>query len=116
MRGDAKADDATNEDVHDQHDPMVAQEDRFNTEQIGTPEAVFRLDDECQPGRTIAAGVIWPVVLREHAAHYIFIDVEAEGVSDLLGNTLIAELGITPLQINNGFNELYGRAFRPGFA
>ena len=41
--GDAKADDTTGEDVHDQQDPMAAQHDRFNAKQIDTPDAVFCL-------------------------------------------------------------------------
>ena len=40
-RGDAKADDAASEDVHDQQHPMAVQQDRLNAEQIGTPEAVL---------------------------------------------------------------------------
>ena len=79
-------------------------------------EWVSSLCDECQPGRAIGAGVVWPVVLREHAAHDIFIDVNAEGESDLLGDAQIAELWIASLHINNGCDELRRGAFRSGFA
>ena len=43
---DTEADDAAGEDVHDHHDPVVAQEDRFAAQQIETPEAVFGMSDE----------------------------------------------------------------------
>jgi len=48
-RGDAKADDAASEDVHDQQHSMAAQQDGFNPEQIGAPEAVLEVANECQP-------------------------------------------------------------------
>src|SRR5580693_1673953 len=46
--GDAKPDDATNENVHDQHHPMAAQKDGFDAEQIDTPDAVLRVSDDGQ--------------------------------------------------------------------
>ena len=55
--------------------------------------------------------VIWPVVLREHAAYDIFIGVEAEGVSDLLGDLHTAELGIAPFQFDDCRNEFGGVTF-----
>ena len=45
-RGDAKADDAASEDVHDQQHPMAVQQDRLNAEQIGTPEAVLDVSQD----------------------------------------------------------------------
>jgi hypothetical protein len=44
-------------------------------------------------------------VLREHPAHDIFIDLDAEGVRDLLGNALIAESGVTKLHFDNRCDE-----------
>jgi hypothetical protein len=38
---DAEPNDSTSEDVHDQHHPMAPHEDRFNAEQIDTPDAVL---------------------------------------------------------------------------
>ena len=88
---DAEADDAAGEDVHDHQHPVAAQEDRFAAEQIDAPEAVLGLRDECQPGRAIGSGVAWPVVLGEHAANDILVDLDAEGVRDLLGDAHAAE-------------------------
>jgi len=85
-------------------------------EQIQAPEAVLGLGDQRQPGGATGAGVIWLVVLGEHAAHDIFIDVDAEGVSDLLRDAQIAELGIASLHFDNGCDELRGGAFRSWFA
>ena len=48
-------------------------------------------------GRAIGSGVLWPVVLREHATHDIFVDVDAEGMSDLLGDAYTAEPGVAAL-------------------
>ena len=48
----------------------------------------------------------------EHAAHNIFIYVDAEVVSDLLGDARIAEHGIAPSHFNNGCDKLCTGAFR----
>ena len=37
------------------------------------------------------------VVLREHTANDILVDVDAEGVRDLLGDAQVSELGIAGL-------------------
>jgi hypothetical protein len=42
---DAESNDSTSEDVHDQHHPMAPHEDRFNAEQIDTPDAVLGVSD-----------------------------------------------------------------------
>ena len=62
------------------------------------------------------SGVAWTIVLREHAANDIFVDVDAKGVSDLLGDAHIAKLGIAGLQLNNRRDEFRGRTFGPGLA
>ena len=40
-RFDAEANESACEDVHDQHDPMAAQENRFDAEQVDAPQAVL---------------------------------------------------------------------------
>jgi hypothetical protein len=47
-------------------------------------------------------------VLREHAAHDIFVDVDAESMRDLLGDAYTAELGVAALQLNDRRNEFRG--------
>jgi hypothetical protein len=39
----AEPNDSTSEDVHDQHHPMAPHEDRFNAEQIDTPDQTLSL-------------------------------------------------------------------------
>ena len=48
---DAEADDAPSEHVHDQHDPMAVQQDRFAAEQINAPKTVLRLGKKAEPAR-----------------------------------------------------------------
>jgi hypothetical protein len=64
---------------------MAAQKDGFNAEEIDTPDAVLRASDECQPRRTIGTR-LGSKVFGKHAAHDIFVDLDAKGVSDLLGD------------------------------
>src|SRR5262245_48234250 len=92
-RGDAKADDAASEDIHDQHHPMAAQQDRFNAEQISTPETVLEVANECQPGRTMGIR-LESKVFGQYAAHHIFVDLDTKGVRDLLGDSHTAETRI----------------------
>jgi hypothetical protein len=64
-RGDAKADDAASEDVHDQHHPMAAHEDGFNAEQIDTPEGTVKLGSWGACSQTQArhiAAVLLPLI------------------------------------------------------
>ena len=95
---------------------MTAQYDRFTAEQVDAPDGVVHVADECEPGWAIGSAVAWPVVLREHAAYDVFVYVEAKGVGNLLGDLQIAELGITPFQLDNCRNEFGRRTLGTGFA
>ena len=48
---DAEPNGSTSEDVHDQHHPMAPHEDRFNAEQIDTPDAVLGVSSFHRSGR-----------------------------------------------------------------
>jgi hypothetical protein len=76
----AKPNDSTSEDVHDQHHPVAAQEYRFNAEQIDTPDAVPRVSDQGEPGRSIGTR-LRSKVYGKHATHDIFVDFDAKGGS-----------------------------------
>ena len=51
----ADADDPAREEIHDDHDPVALENNRFTTEQIDVPQAVRCVSDEGEPGWTIAA-------------------------------------------------------------
>jgi hypothetical protein len=55
-------------------------------------------------------------VLREHAAHDIFVDVDAESMSNLLSDAHTAEPRVAPLHLDNGRDEFSARTFGVGFA
>jgi len=113
--GDAEADNAASEDVHDEQHPMAAQQDGFNPEQIGTPETVLEVANECQPGRAIGPRCR-SKVFGKYAAHDIFVDLDAKGVRDLLGDAYATEARIAPLHLDDDGDELRGRTFGTGFA
>ena len=53
-----KSDDAAGGWVHDDHNPVGLEEDRFATYEIDTPETILHVAKECQPGRpTAGAGL-----------------------------------------------------------
>ena len=88
---DAETDQPARPYVHDQQHPVTVQKDRFAAEQVDAPEAILHVTDEGQPRGAVGSGVAWSVVLREHAAHDIFVDVDAEGMSNLLGDAYTAK-------------------------
>jgi hypothetical protein len=49
--------------------------------------------------RSVVAG---PMVPREYATNDILVDLDAEGLSDLLGDAHTAKLGIAPLHLDDG--------------
>ena len=48
-------------------------------------------------------------VFGKHSTDPIFVDLNAEGVSDLLGNPQVAETRIPPLHLDDGRDEFRGR-------
>ena len=48
--------------------------------------------------------------------HDILVDLDAEGMSDLLGDAHTAKLGIAPLHLDDGSDEFRARTFGSGFA
>jgi hypothetical protein len=80
---DAEANDPARVLIHDHKDPVGPQGSRFAPEQIHAPEAVFRVPQESQPGRTI--GVLYrSVVTGENPANDVFVDLDVERQGDLL--------------------------------
>jgi hypothetical protein len=68
-----------------------------------------------RPGRTIGARV-GSKVYGKHATHDIFVDFDAKSVIDLLGNADTTKLWIAALHLDDGRDELCGRAFRSGLS
>ena len=62
------------------------------------------------------SGVAGAIVFREHAATDVFVDLDTERMSDLLGDAHTAKLGIAPLHLDYGRNEFRGRTFATGLA
>jgi hypothetical protein len=110
---DAEPNDAARILIHDHQDPVGPQRGRLAPEQIHTPEAVFHVAQERQPGRTI--GVLSrPVVMAENPANHVFVDLDVERQGDLLGDSRTAPIGITLLHFDDRMNEFYARTFRAG--
>ena len=93
---------------------MAAQDRRLAAEQVHAPEAVLRLPQERQPGRT-AAGTR-SIVRGEHSADHVLIDPNVERQTDLLGDPRTAPPGIAPLHRHHGVHQGVGRPFRAGAA
>ena len=102
----AKPDDPSGVLVHDHQDPMGPQDDRFASEQIDTPEAVFHLTNEGQPGRT--TGVLSRTkVAGKNSSNNIFVDGDVKGQGNLLSDSRTAPSRITLLHLNDCIDELF---------
>jgi hypothetical protein len=54
-RRNTEADDPAREEIHDDHDPVALENNRFTTAQIDVPQAVRCVSNEGEPGWTIAS-------------------------------------------------------------
>ena len=99
--------------IHDDQDPVGPQGGRLTPEQIHTPEAVFHVTQERQPGGTI--GVLSrPAVMGENPSNHVFVDLDVERQGDLLGESRTAPVGITLLHFEDRMDEFCTRSFRAG--
>ena len=97
--------------IHDHQDPMGTQRSRLAPEQIHTPEAVFHVAEERQPGW--ASGFRFRLVMNaEDTPNHILVDGNAESQRDLLGDTGTTPVEITPFQFNDCVDEFFIRSFR----
>src|SRR5215468_3094674 len=101
----AKANDPAGEHVPHHHDPMAAQEDRFAAEQIDAPQTILQMPNKAQPGRTIVS-CFGPIVPGKHPADDVFVDINAKGPRNLLGDTGTADPRIAALERDDRVDEL----------
>ncbi len=86
-RMDAKTNDPARELIHDHQDPVGPQRGRLTPGQIHTPEAVFHVAQESQPGGT--TGVLSrPVVMGENPSNNVFVNMDVERQGDVLGDSV----------------------------
>ena len=112
---DAEANDPARTLIHHDQDPVGPQRSRLTPEQIDTPEAVFHVAQESQPGGT--TGVLSrPVVIGENPANHLFVDLDVERQGDLLGDSRTAPVGITLLHFDDYTDEFCARSFRAGLS
>src|SRR5271169_6275028 len=110
---DAEPNDPARKLIHDHQDPMGPQGGRLAPEQIHTPETVFHVAQESQPGRT-TGGLSRPAVTGENPSNHVFVDLDVERQGDLLSDSRTAPVGITLLHFDDRMNELCARSFRAG--
>jgi hypothetical protein len=107
----AEANDPARALIHDDQNPVGPQRCRLAPEQIHAPEAVFHVAQERQPRG--ATGVLSrPVVIGENPSNNVFVDLDVERQSDLLGNSRTAPVGIPLLHFDDRMKEFNARSFR----
>jgi hypothetical protein len=63
------------------------------------------MPDKAQPGRTIGS-CLGSIVLREHPADGVFVDIDAKGTRNLLCDAGTANTGIAALKLDDRVDEL----------
>jgi hypothetical protein len=62
------------------------------------------MPDKAQPGRTIGS-CLGSIVLREHPADGVFVDIDAKGTRNLLCDAGTANTGIAALELDDRVDE-----------
>ncbi len=105
---DAEPNDAARALIHDHQDPVGPQRGRLAPKQIHTPEAVFHVAQESQPGG-ITGVLSRPVVMGENPSNHVFVDWD-------VCDSRTAPAGITLLHFDDRMNEFCARALRAGLS
>src|SRR5229473_7126572 len=99
--------------IHDHQDPVGPQRCRLAPEQIHTPEAVFHVAEESQPGGTTRV-LSRQVVMGENPSNHVFVDLDVERQGHLLCDSRTTPVGITLLHFDDRTDEFCTPSFRPG--
>src|SRR5664279_4005181 len=99
--------------IHDDQDPVTPQQDRFGPEQVQAPETVFGMTQEREPRRSVVTAV-GAVVRGQHSAAHVFVEVEAKGLGQVLGDLWAAKAGIAPLEFTDGPDQFRSGPFWTG--
>ena len=106
----AKADDPAGKLIHHDQHSVTLQQNRFGPEQVQTPETVFGMPQEREPRRSVVTA-FRVVVGGQNSADHIFVEVDANGLGQVLRNLRAAELGIAPLDFTEGLDPFRGGPF-----
>jgi hypothetical protein len=111
----AEADDPARVLIHDDQNPVGPQRGRLAAEQIHTPEAVFHVPQQRQPGGPSGAR-FRQIVMGENPSHHVFVDWDVEGQGDLFSDSRTAPARIPLLQFQDRMDQFCTRSFRAGLA
>src|ERR1700730_17539291 len=93
----AKSDEATRALVHHDENPVCAQDCRFASKQIETPQTVLRVTEDREPGRP-SRGWSRMIPNRDNALYHILVDGNTEGQGDLLSDPWTTPPRIPPFR------------------
>src|SRR6266436_4228671 len=96
----AKAHDAARPLVHHDEYPVCPQDGRFAPKHVETPQTVFRVTQNREPGRSSRVWS-WLIPHGENAPHDVLVDGNAEGQGDLLSDPWTPPGRIPPLHVDD---------------
>src|SRR6202158_3618444 len=71
------------------------------------------MPDKAQPGRAIGS-CLGSIVVREHPADDVFVDIDAKGVGNLLCDAGTANAGVAAFDLDHRVDEFLRRSLRAG--
>ena len=97
---DSETDDSPSKLIHDNHHPVRLEDQRFTSKKIHTPQTVFAVAQESEPGRTVRSR-LRPVVPGQYASNHILINLDVENQGDLVGDALVPEFRVSAFHLED---------------
>jgi len=97
---DSESNDSPGKLIHDDHHPVGLEDQRFTSKEIHTPQTIFTVAQECEPGRTVRSR-LRPVMPGQHATYYIFVNLHIEDQGNLIGDPLVTEARVSALHLDD---------------
>jgi len=94
---------------------MSLQKDRFGPKQVQTPETILAVAQKSKPRGTLVGSSRFEVFCQD-PANDIFVQVDPEGIGNLLGDAWTTIPGIATFELEDGLNDLLTWAFGPRLA
>ena len=92
--------------IHDDHDPVRLQYNRFAPEEIDAPQAVLRVAEKREPGGSAPLWMVGSVVACKNSADNVLVDVNPERTRYRMDDALAAKTRIALLEADDGCSKL----------
>ncbi len=97
---DSETNDSPAKLIHNNHHPVRLEDQQFTSKKVHTPQTVFTVANESEPGRTIRSRPR-PAIPGQHAPYHILINLDVEDQGDLIGYALVTEVRVSAFHLED---------------